>query len=49
MFSWFPKFPLKKSRIDALVSRTHYDISKIKRVLGFSPSRDVNKTIVELL
>jgi nucleoside-diphosphate-sugar epimerase len=49
VFSWLPKFPLKKSRIDALVSRTHYDISKIKRVLEFKPSRDVKKTIVEIL
>lgn len=49
VFSWLPKFPLKKSRIDALVSRTHYDISKIERVLEFKPSRDVKKTIVEIL
>lgn len=49
LFSWLNKFPLKKSRIDALVSRTHYDISKIERVLEFKPSRDVKKTIVEIL
>ncbi|MBE0472011.1 MAG: NAD(P)-dependent oxidoreductase [Methyloprofundus sp.] len=49
VFSWLPKFPLKKSRIDALVSRTHYDTSKIERVLEFKPSRDVKKTIVEVL
>lgn len=49
LFSWLPKFPLKKSRIDALVSRTHYDTQKIKNFLDFKPSRDVKNTIVEVL
>ncbi|EGN74606.1 nucleoside-diphosphate-sugar epimerase [Idiomarina sp. A28L] len=49
LFSWFPGFPLKASRIDALVNRTNYDISKIERVVGFKPSRDVKNTIMEAL
>ena len=37
----FFNFPLSKSRIDALVSRTSYPSSKIKIFLGFSPSRSI--------
>jgi nucleoside-diphosphate-sugar epimerase len=49
IFSALPRFPLKKSRIDALVSRTRYDISKIERVLEFQPTRNVKRTILEVL
>jgi len=49
IFSWLPTFPLKKSRIDALVGRTHYDTSKIESLLQFKPSRDVEKTIIDVI
>lgn len=49
LFSWFKRFPLSHSRIDALVSRTHYPVNKLALVLGYRPTRDVEKTIVEVL
>lgn len=49
LFSWLPHFPLSKSRVDSLVSRTYYDSSKIEYVIGFKPSRDVRETIVEVI
>jgi nucleoside-diphosphate-sugar epimerase len=49
LFSWIKWFPLKKSRVDALVNRTHYSNEKIHKLLGFVPSRDVTKTISEVL
>ena len=39
----FLNFPLSKSRIDALVSRTSYPSSKIKNFLGFLPSKSILK------
>ena len=39
----FFQFPLSKTRIDALVSRTSYPSAKIKKLLGFSPSRSILK------
>jgi hypothetical protein len=39
----FLNFPLSKSRIDALVSRTSYPSSKIKKILGFFPSKSILK------
>jgi nucleoside-diphosphate-sugar epimerase len=49
LFSWLKWFPLKKSRVEALVNRTHYPNDKIHKLLGFVPSRDVTKTISEVL
>tara|TARA_R110002074_G_scaffold145034_1_gene293361 strand:- start:220051 stop:220326 length:276 start_codon:yes stop_codon:yes gene_type:complete len=49
LFSWLKWFPLKKSRVDALVNRTHYPNDKIHKLLDFVPSRDVTKTISEVL
>jgi nucleoside-diphosphate-sugar epimerase len=49
LFSWHKWFPLKKSRVDALVNRTHYSNDKIHKLLDFLPSRDVTKTISEVL
>lgn len=49
LFSWLKWFPLKKSRVDALVNRTHYSNDKIHKLLDFIPSRDVTKTISEVL
>lgn len=49
LFSWFKRFPLSHSRIDALVSRTHYPVNKLALVLGYRPTRDVEKTIAEVL
>lgn len=49
LFSWIKWVPLKKSRVDALVNRTHYSNDKLHKLLDFVPSRDVTKTISEVL
>jgi nucleoside-diphosphate-sugar epimerase len=49
LFSWIKGFPLKKTRVDALVSRTHYSNDKINHLLGFSPTRSVTETITDVL
>ena len=49
LFGWIPGFPLKESRIDALVGRTRYSVKKIEAELGFKPARDVCKTISEVI
>jgi len=49
LFSWLKGFPLTKSRIDALVSRTKYSNEKLTCLLDFTPSRDVAKTIGEVV
>lgn len=48
LFSWHKWFPLKKSRVDALVNRTHYSNDNIHKLLGFVPTRAVTKTISEV-
>jgi len=48
LFFFFKSFPLSKSRIDAIVNRTHYPNDKLISKLNFSPSRDFEKTINEL-
>lgn len=45
----FIRFPLNKSRIDALVSKTTYPTNKIEDVLGFVPSRPIPEFAVEYL
>ena len=45
----FFNFPLTQNRIDALVSRTHYSNSKIKRLLKFSPKRFIPEFAVEYM
>lgn len=48
-FSWVKGFPVSHSRVDALVSRTHYPVSKLASVLGYRPTRVVEETIAEVL
>ena len=43
------RLPLTNKRIDALISKTKYPATKIKNVLGFSPSRSIPKFAVEYL
>ncbi|WP_422671739.1 NAD-dependent epimerase/dehydratase family protein [Candidatus Methylopumilus planktonicus] len=43
----FFNLPLTQKRIDALVSKTHYSNSKIKRILKFSPKRFIPEFAVE--
>ena len=45
----FFKSPLTQSRIDALVSRTYYPNTKIKRLLRFSPKRSIPDFAVEYM
>lgn len=45
----FLKLPLTKTRIDALVSQTRYPASKIKMLLGFTPSRSIPDFAVDYL
>lgn len=49
LLSWSKRFPLSHSRIDALVSRTHYPVDKLDSVLGYRPTREVEKTITDVL
>jgi nucleoside-diphosphate-sugar epimerase len=49
IISWFIRFPLTKTRIDSLVSRTTYPWTKIKDILGFSPKRFIPEFAVEYL
>lgn len=42
-------FPLKMSRVDALVSRTRYPADKLFNVLGFKPKRDVVSKLNEVV
>lgn len=48
-FSWIKGFPLSHSRIDALVSRTHYPANKLASFFDYHPARTVEKTITEVL
>ncbi len=48
IFSGMKAFPVSRSRINALVARTRYPSDKLKRVLGYQPTRDVKETIVEV-
>ncbi len=48
VFSGVKAFPVTGSRIDALVARTQYPSDKLKRILGYQPTRDVKETIVEV-
>lgn len=48
-FSWIKGFPVSHSRVDALVSRTHYPVSKLASVLDYRPTRAVEETIGEVL
>jgi nucleoside-diphosphate-sugar epimerase len=43
------RLPLTNKRIDALVSKTKYPATKIRDVLGFSPSRSIPEFAVEYL
>ena len=45
----FFKLPLTQSRVDALVSRTYYPNTKIKRLLRFSPKRSIPEFAVEYM
>ncbi len=45
----FIRFPLNKSRIDALTSKTTYPTNKIENILGFIPSRPISLFAVEYL
>lgn len=48
-FEGHPSWPLTRSRIDALVSRTRYPADLIRRELGFEFSRPVPVSALELL
>jgi len=48
LFGKIKGFPLSRSRIDALVARTHYPTDKLSSILGYHPSRDVQDTIGEV-
>jgi nucleoside-diphosphate-sugar epimerase len=43
------RLPLTNERIDALISKTKYPATKIKDVLGFSPSRSIPEFAIEYL
>jgi nucleoside-diphosphate-sugar epimerase len=45
----FFNFPLTQNRIDALISRTHYPNTKIKRLLRFSPKRSIPEFAIEYM
>ena len=45
----FFKLPLTQSRVDALVSRTYYPNTKIKRLLRFLPKRSIPDFAVEYM
>ena len=45
----FFKLPLTQSRVDALVSRTYYPNTKIKRLLRFSPKKSIPDFAVEYM
>jgi nucleoside-diphosphate-sugar epimerase len=45
----FFKLPLTQSRVDALVSKTYYPNTKIKRLLRFSPKRFIPEFAVEYM
>lgn len=47
--SWIKGFPVSHSRVDALVSRTHYPVNKLASVLDYRPTRVVEETITEVL
>ncbi|CAI8868748.1 Nucleoside-diphosphate-sugar epimerase [Pseudomonas sp. IT-P2] len=47
--SHIPKFPLKKSRVDALVSRVEYSSALIRRELGFNASFSIPSSISSIL
>jgi nucleoside-diphosphate-sugar epimerase len=49
LFFYVKRFPLSKTRIDALVNRTHYPSNKLLSKLNFKPFNDFEKTISEVL
>lgn len=49
VFSPIKRFPLKMSRVDALIARTTYPTDKISKTLGFRPVRDVVSTLGEVV
>ncbi len=49
LFSGIKSFPVKPSRIDALVARTYYPTHKLKRVLDYQPEKPVGNTIADVL
>jgi nucleoside-diphosphate-sugar epimerase len=48
IFSGMKASPVSRSRINALVARTRYPSDKLKRILGYQPTREVKETIVEV-
>lgn len=48
VFSGMKNFPVSRSRIDALVSRTHYPTDKLETVLGYRPRRNTRVSISEV-
>lgn len=48
-FSHFSKFPLKESRVDALVARTKYPADKLETSLGFVPKIHIPTSINEIV
>lgn len=49
LFSGFRSFPLKESRVNALVSRTRYPIGKLYSILGLSPRVDILRNISSII
>ncbi|MET3107580.1 nucleoside-diphosphate-sugar epimerase [Oxalobacteraceae bacterium GrIS 2.11] len=48
VFSYAGKIPLTQDRIDAMVKRTRYSNEKIAKVLGYTPSRSIPRSIASL-
>jgi nucleoside-diphosphate-sugar epimerase len=49
IFSWHPRFPLTKSRIDALTRRVQYPTNKIRIRLGFTPVKGFYNGLKEMI
>lgn len=49
IFSGLKSFPVTRSRINALVSRTHYPTDKLRVILDYQPEKDVSKTISDVV
>jgi nucleoside-diphosphate-sugar epimerase len=46
---WIPKFPLTKSRIDALTNKAHYPIDKIKNDLSYEHVVSMEEGLAEMV
>lgn len=49
VFGRHRRFPLKESRVDALVSRTHYTSEKLYSVLGIAPKINIPGAVKEII